>query len=86
MSVQAQVMGIADVFEAFTAKDRPYRRSKTLSESLDILGKFKQNGHIDSDLFDIFVLKKVNRRYAEQFLDPEQTDRVDESKIAGFIP
>jgi HD-GYP domain-containing protein (c-di-GMP phosphodiesterase class II) len=84
MSVQARVMGIADIFEALTAKDRPYKRGKTLSESLKILGNFRLNGHIDPDLFDIFVRKKVYLRYAEQFLDPDQIDEVEESKIPGF--
>ncbi len=84
MSVQARVMGIADIFEALTAKDRPYKPGKTLSESLQILGNFKLDGHIDPDLFDVFVRKKVYLRYAEQFLDPGQIDEVDESKIPGF--
>jgi len=86
MSVQARVMGIADIFEALTAKDRPYKKGKTLSESLEILGKFRLNGHIDPDLFDVFVRKKVYRRYAELFLDKEQIDEVDESKIPGYLP
>jgi HD-GYP domain-containing protein (c-di-GMP phosphodiesterase class II) len=86
MSVQARVMGIADIFEALTAKDRPYKKGKTLSESLEILGRFSQNGHIDPDLFDIFVRKKVYRRYAEMFLDREQIDEVDETKIPGYAP
>jgi HD-GYP domain-containing protein (c-di-GMP phosphodiesterase class II) len=86
MSVQARVMGIADIFEALTAKDRPYKRGKTLSESLAILGRFKENGHIDPDLFDIFVRDKVYLRYAREFLDPEQIDDVDESRIPGYRP
>jgi HD-GYP domain-containing protein (c-di-GMP phosphodiesterase class II) len=86
MSVQARVMGIADIFEALTAKDRPYKRGKTLSESLEILGRFRENGHIDPDLFDIFVRKKIYLRYAEVFLDREQIDSVDESKIPGYVP
>jgi HD-GYP domain-containing protein (c-di-GMP phosphodiesterase class II) len=86
MSVQARCMGIADIFEALTAKDRPYKKGKTLSESLEILGKFKENGHIDPDLFDVFVRQKVYRRYAEMFLDPDQIDAVDESKIPGYRP
>ncbi len=84
MSVQARVMGIADIFEALTARDRPYKRGKTLSESLEILGKFKLNGHIDPDLFDVFVRQKVYLKYAEQFLDPEQIDEVDETRIPGY--
>ncbi len=86
MSVQARVMGIADIFEALTAKDRPYKPGKTLSESLAILGKMKQGGHIDPDLFDIFVRDKVYLRYAREFLDPEQIDEVDESAIPGYRP
>ncbi len=86
MSVQARVMGIADIFEALTAKDRPYKKGKTLSESLEILGKFRLNGHIDPDLFDVFVRRKVYLRYAEMYLDKEQIDEVDESRIPGYIP
>jgi hypothetical protein len=77
MSVQARIMGIADIFEALTAKDRPYKVGKTLSESLEILAKFKQNGHVDPDLFDVFVREKVYLQYAHQFLDPAQIDEVD---------
>jgi HD-GYP domain-containing protein (c-di-GMP phosphodiesterase class II) len=84
MSVQARIMGIADIFEALTAKDRPYKKGKTLSESLRILGQFRLNGHIDPDLFDIFVSKKVYLEYARQFLDPEQIDSVDERSIPGY--
>jgi HD-GYP domain-containing protein (c-di-GMP phosphodiesterase class II) len=86
MSVQARCMGIADIFEALTAKDRPYKKGKTLSESLEILGKMKLNHHVDPDLFDVFVRRKVYRRYAEMFLDKEQIDDVDESKIPGYAP
>ncbi|HYN13793.1 MAG TPA: HD domain-containing phosphohydrolase, partial [Burkholderiales bacterium] len=86
MSVQARCMGIADIFEALTAKDRPYKKGKTLSESLEILGRMKLNQHVDADLFDIFVRRKVYQRYAEMFLDPEQIDVVDESRIPGYQP
>ncbi len=86
MSVQARVMGIADIFEALTARDRPYKKGKTLTESLQILGKFKEGGHIDPDLFDVFIRRKVYQRYTEQFLDANQIDRVDESKIPGYSP
>jgi HD-GYP domain-containing protein (c-di-GMP phosphodiesterase class II) len=86
MSVQARIMGIADIFEALTAKDRPYKRGKTLSESLKILGKFALSGHIDTDLFDIFVRKKVYLRYAQAFLDKNQIDVVDERDVPGYAP
>ena len=74
MSVPARVMAIADIFEALTARDRPYKRANTLSESLDILRRFRDNGHIDPDLFDIFIKQKVYEKYARAFLDPEQID------------
>ena len=86
ISVQARCMAIADVFEALTAKDRPYKKGKTLSESLEILGKMKLNGHIDPDLFDVFVWEKVYLRYAKEYLDPYQIDTVDLSKIPGYEP
>jgi HD-GYP domain-containing protein (c-di-GMP phosphodiesterase class II) len=85
MSVQARCMGIADIFEALTAKDRPYKKGKTLTESLTILGKFKQNGHVDPDLFDVFMWEKVYEKYAAQFLDPDQIDEVDVTKIPGYV-
>ena len=86
MSVQARCLGIADIFEALTAKDRPYKRGKTLSESLAIMGKFKLNGQIDPDLFDVFVWEKVYLQYAQQCMDPEQIDEVDVTKIPGYVP
>ncbi|HWU83519.1 MAG TPA: HD domain-containing phosphohydrolase, partial [Methylophilaceae bacterium] len=77
MSVPARVMGIADIFEALTSRDRPYKKAKTLSESLHILGKMKLDNHVDPDLFDIFIREKIYQRYAEMFLEPEQIDKVD---------
>jgi len=85
MSLQARCMGIADIFEALTAADRPYKKGKTLSESLRILGKFKLNGHIDPDLFDVFMWQKVYLAYAAQCMDPGQIDAVDTSKIPGYV-
>jgi len=86
MTVQARIMGIADIFEALTARDRPYKSGKTLTESLAILGKLMQAGHIDPDLFDVFIRQRVYLRYAEKFLDPQQIDAVDESRIPGYDP
>lgn len=77
MSVPARVMGIADIFEALTASDRPYKPGMKLSQAMGIMNSFKANGHIDSDLFDIFLEKGVYKRYAEQFLDPWQIDEVN---------
>jgi hypothetical protein len=81
MSLQARMMGIADIFEALTAKDRPYKPGMKLSQAMGIMANFRKNGHIDPDLFEVFVRQGVYRRYAEQFLDPGQVDEVDESAI-----
>ena len=86
MSVPARCMGIADIFEALTAKDRPYKKGKTLSESLEILGKMKVGHHVDPDLFDIFIWEKVYEEYAHKFLEENQIDEVDVSKIPGYNP
>lgn len=86
MSLPARMMAIADIFEALTAKDRPYKKGKTLSESLQILGGFCQRNHIDPDLFDVFVRKQVYLDYARRFMDPAQIDEVDASAIPGYVP
>jgi HD-GYP domain-containing protein (c-di-GMP phosphodiesterase class II) len=76
MSVQARIMGIADIFEALTASDRPYKPGMKLSQAMRIMNEFKRNGHIDPDLFDVFVNSEVYRRYGERFLNPLQLDEV----------
>ena len=76
LSVQARVMGIADIFEALMATDRPYKPGMKLSQAIAIMEKFKTNGHIDPDLFDIFVQQEVYKRYAERFVAPWQIDEV----------
>ena len=78
MSVQAKIMAIADIFEALTARDRPYKKGKTLSQAMRILGFMKNDAHIDAELFDVFVKEKIYLKYAEGFLDPEQIDEVKE--------
>ncbi|MDX1915185.1 MAG: HD domain-containing phosphohydrolase [Methylophilus sp.] len=85
MSIPARIMGIADIFEALTSKDRPYKKAKALSETLNILGKMKLNNHVDPDIFDLFIREKIYLKYAEKFLDPEQIDEIDESKILGYL-
>ena len=81
MSLQARMMGIADIFEALTARDRPYKKGMKLSQALSILGNFRRGGHIDPDLFEIFVRSGVYLRYAERFLDASQIDTVDEAAV-----
>lgn len=86
MSIPARMMGVADIFEALTSKDRPYKKAKSLSETLNILGNMKLNQHIDEDVFDLFIREKIYLQYAEMFLDPEQIDAIDESNIIGYTP
>jgi HD-GYP domain-containing protein (c-di-GMP phosphodiesterase class II) len=84
MSIPARMMGIADIFEALTSKDRPYKKAKKLSEAMEILGKMKMDNHIDPDIFDLFVQEKIYLRYAEMFLETSQIDKVDDDKIPGY--
>jgi HD-GYP domain-containing protein (c-di-GMP phosphodiesterase class II) len=77
MSVQAKVMAIADVFEALTAADRPYKDRKTLSQSLRIMSFMAKDNHMDRDLYHLFLDSGVYRRYAEKFLLDDQIDDVD---------
>jgi HD-GYP domain-containing protein (c-di-GMP phosphodiesterase class II) len=86
MSIPARMMGIADIFEALTSRDRPYKKAKTLSETLTILGKMKMDNHIDPDIFDLFIREEIYLRYAEKFLEPEQIDAVDVANILGYKP
>jgi HD-GYP domain-containing protein (c-di-GMP phosphodiesterase class II) len=83
MSLPARMIAIADVFEALTAADRPYKRAKTVAESLAILGQMKVSGHVDPDLFDVFLRERVWLDYAHRFLAAEQIDEVDLSRIPG---
>ena len=84
LSVQARIMAIADIFEALTATDRPYKKAKKLSECLKIMGLMSEDDHIDPDIFDIFIKQRVYMDYAEEFLDPELVDEIDETLIPGL--
>ena len=82
MSPVARMMAIADIFEALTAVDRPYKKGKTLSEAIKIMSFMKKDQHIDPELFDLFLRSGVYREYAEQYMNPEQIDNVD---IAPYL-
>jgi hypothetical protein len=86
MSIPARMVAIADVFEALTAKDRPYKKAMSLSKSLTILGRMKLEKHVDPDLFDIFMWDKVYLMYAKEHLDTEQIDDFDVNNIPGYVP
>lgn len=84
MSVQARIMAVADIFEALTASDRPYKDGKKVSECLHILGRMKLDHHIDPDIFDVFIREKVYLIYADKFLSASQNDEIDHTKIPGY--
>ncbi|MEK9672388.1 MAG: HD domain-containing phosphohydrolase [Rhodospirillaceae bacterium] len=77
MSVPAKIMAIADIFEALTAADRPYKEPKKLSASIKIMSFMKKDAHIDGDLFKLFLTSGVYKEYADRFLEPFQIDDVD---------
>ncbi len=82
MSVQARIMAIADIFEALTAADRPYKKGKTLSEALGIMRNMKDTGHIDAEIFDLFLTSGVYRRFADKYVTAEHMDVAD---IGGYL-
>ena len=83
MSPVARMMAIADIFEALTAGDRPYKKAKTLSEAIKIMGFMRKDQHVDPELFELFLTSGVYREYAERFLAPEQIDAVDVAAYVG---
>ncbi|HEY3433191.1 MAG TPA: HD domain-containing phosphohydrolase [Rhodocyclaceae bacterium] len=83
MSLQARIMGIADIFEALTARDRPYKPPMKISQAVNILSNFAKTGHVDPDLFRVFMTEGVYLKYAHQYLDPGQVDEVDAAAVLG---
>jgi HD-GYP domain-containing protein (c-di-GMP phosphodiesterase class II) len=86
LSIPARMMAIADVFEALTADDRPYKKAKKLSEAMRIMGAMKRDHHLDPELFDLFVRSKTYLRYAEKYLAPDLRDVVDEEALLAIKP
>lgn len=86
LPIPARIIGLADVFEALTASDRPYKPGKPLSEVLAILGQMVRDHRIDPDLFDVFVRDGVWLDYARRYLRPEQIDVVDVGPISSYTP
>jgi HD-GYP domain-containing protein (c-di-GMP phosphodiesterase class II) len=80
MSVTAKMMVIADVFEALTASDRPYKKAKKLSDAVHIMAMMQKGGHFDPDLYRLFLTSGIYRKYGEHYLDPDQVDEVDISQ------
>ncbi|MBC3374609.1 HD domain-containing protein [Pseudomonas sp. SWRI92] len=81
MSLPARMMAIADIFEALTAADRPYKKAKKLSEALGIMATMCRDAHIDPELFGLFIDERIYLHYAEAFLDPRQIDEIDPDNL-----
>jgi HD-GYP domain-containing protein (c-di-GMP phosphodiesterase class II) len=77
MSNKAKMLAVADIFEALTASDRPYKHPKTLNQSMAIMANMRDDNHIDSEIFDLFLESKVWLSYATKYMDPMQIDTVD---------
>ncbi|MCJ8144351.1 GAF domain-containing protein [Ancylobacter sp. A5.8] len=86
LSPVARMMAIADVFEALTAGDRPYKKAKTLSEAIRIMGFMKRDGHLDPDLLDLFLRSGIWRDYAREHLSPGQIDEPDVDAVLAMHP
>jgi HD-GYP domain-containing protein (c-di-GMP phosphodiesterase class II) len=86
MSWPARMMAVADVFEALTAADRPYKKPMKLSQSMEIIGRMKEDNHLDPEVVDFFVTSGVYKQYAKKFLTKEQRDTVDEAAILAVKP
>lgn len=86
MSIPARMIAIADIFEALTAGDRPYKKGMSLSRALKILGRMKLENHIDPDLFDVFIDKKIYLIYAKEHLNKDQIDEINFQDIPGYNP
>ncbi|MDP6932293.1 MAG: HD domain-containing phosphohydrolase [Myxococcota bacterium] len=86
MSIPARIMAIADVFEALTAQDRPYKPGKTLSQAMRIMGFMKKDNHLDPHLFDLFVRSGIFREYGARFLPEELLDEVDVQSLLDIEP
>ena len=77
MSIPAKIMAIADVYEALTAKDRPYKEPKKLSQVLRIMQEMKNTGHLDPDLYELFIKSGVYLDYAKEYIDKDQIDDIN---------
>ena len=80
LSIPERVLVLADIFEALTAADRPYKKAKPLSVAIDILAKMVADQHVDEDVFKLFLTSGIYLKYAKRYLNPEQIDDVDIAK------
>lgn len=84
--IPARIIAIADIFEALTANDRPYKKAMPLLKALNIMGQMKLDGHIDPDLFDVFIDAQIYQTYALNYLDQTSTVAINPKEITGYHP
>ncbi|WP_286237252.1 HD domain-containing phosphohydrolase [Neptuniibacter halophilus] len=84
LSTRARIMCIADVFEALTSPDRPYKKGMLLSQAMTILGRMVEDNHLDADLFRLFVESGTYLAYAQQHMTPRQIDQFDPASLPGL--
>jgi len=82
LSLPARILAIADIFEALTARDRPYKTGRSLSQAVAIMASMSKARHIDAELFELFLASGVYRKYAERYLESAQIDEVD---VAAYV-
>ena len=83
LGIPERIMALADIFEALTAPDRPYKRTHKLSKALDILHGMVEDKKVDKDVFELFLRSGIYLEFAEQYIDPAQLDSVDIDKYLG---
>ncbi|MEZ9233506.1 HD domain-containing phosphohydrolase [Vibrio amylolyticus] len=86
LSIPERILSIADVFEALTAADRPYKKAKPVSVAIDIMYKMASDEHLDMDLFLLFLESGVYKEYADKYLPENQLDHVDVGKYTSSHP
>ncbi|RTE64755.1 HD domain-containing protein [Amphritea opalescens] len=85
LSVRARIMCIADIFEALTSPDRPYKKGMLLSQAMNIIGRMVEDNHLDADLFSVFVESGAYIKYAQRHMSPRQIDTVDITTLPGLV-
>ncbi|TDG12184.1 transporter substrate-binding domain-containing protein [Seongchinamella unica] len=83
LSIPERILAVADVFEALTASDRPYKKAKPVSVAIDILHKMVEDNHLDRDCFELFLKEGVYLEYARAYLQPDQLDEVNIQQYLG---
>jgi HD-GYP domain-containing protein (c-di-GMP phosphodiesterase class II) len=74
LNIQARILAIADIFEALSAQDRPYKKPMTLSQTVRVLNQMGQSGLLDNDIITVFFQSNAHLEYAKRHLSNAQLD------------